>query len=37
MATAGIATLLATPLGAIVGGKLGERYHRTIDRAGFDA
>ena len=38
--TAGIITLVAillvTLLGAVLGGKLGERYHRTIDRAGFD-
>jgi hypothetical protein len=34
---AGIAALLVTLLGAIAGGKLGERYHRRIDRAGFDA
>jgi hypothetical protein len=32
---AGIAALLVTLLGAIVGGKLGERYHRKVDRAGF--
>jgi hypothetical protein len=31
------AVLLATLLGAIVGGKMGERYHRKVDRAGFDA
>ena len=39
--TAGIITLVAillvTLLGAILGGKLGERYHRKIDRAGLDA
>jgi hypothetical protein len=39
--TAGIITLLAilavTLLGAVVGGKLGERYHRRIDRVGFEA
>ncbi|NEK85591.1 hypothetical protein GCU60_07430 [Blastococcus saxobsidens] len=39
--TAGIITLVAillvTLLGAILGGKLGERYHRKVDRAGFDA
>ena len=31
------AVLLATLVGAILGGKLGERYHRKVDRAGFDA
>jgi hypothetical protein len=39
--TAGIVTLVAillvTLLGALIGGKLGERYHRKVDRAGFDA
>jgi hypothetical protein len=39
--TAGVITLLAivvaTLLGAVLGGKLGTRYHRRIDRAGFDA
>jgi hypothetical protein len=39
--TAGIITLVAillvTLLGAVVGGKLGERYHRKIDRVGFGA
>ena len=39
--TAGIITLVAillvTMLGAVLGGKLGERYHRRVDRAGFDA
>jgi hypothetical protein len=39
--TAGIVTLLAmavvTLLGAVVGGRLGTRYHRRIDRAGFPA
>jgi MFS family permease len=38
--TAGIVTLVAilavTLLGAVLGGKLGDRYHRRIDRAGFD-
>jgi MFS family permease len=29
------AVLLATLIGAIVGGKLGTRYHRRVDRAGF--
>ena len=37
--TAGIITLVAillvTLLGAVIGGKLGERYHRKVDRAGF--
>ena len=37
--TAGIITLaailLVTLLGAVLGGKLGERYHRKVDRAGF--
>jgi len=37
--TAGIVTLVAillvTLLGAMIGGKLGERYHRRVDRAGF--
>jgi hypothetical protein len=39
--TAGIVTLVAillvTLLGAVIGGKVGERYHRKVDRAGFDA
>ena len=39
--TAGIVTLVAillvTLLGAVLGGKLGDRYHRRVDRAGFDA
>ena len=39
--TAGLVTLAAvlvvTLLGAVLGGKLGERYHRKIDRAGFPA
>ncbi|MBB3085348.1 hypothetical protein [Geodermatophilus sabuli] len=38
--TAGIVTLVAmvavTLLGAVLGGRLGTRYHRRIDRAGFD-
>ncbi|TFV87722.1 hypothetical protein E4P40_11055 [Blastococcus sp. CT_GayMR20] len=38
--TAGIVTLVAillvTLLGAVLGGKLGERFHRKVDRAGFD-
>ena len=37
--TAGIITLVAillvTLIGAVLGGKLGERYHRKIDRVGF--
>jgi hypothetical protein len=37
--TAGLVTLLAmavvTLLGALLGGRLGTRYHRRIDRAGF--
>jgi hypothetical protein len=36
--TAGVITLVAillvTLLGAVLGGKLGERYHRRVDRAG---
>ena len=32
-----VAVLLVTLLGAIVGGKLGERFHRKVDRAGFNA
>ena len=39
--TAGIVTLVAilvvTLLGAVLGGKLGDRYHRRVDRVGFDA
>jgi hypothetical protein len=34
---AGIGALLVTLAGALLGGKLGERYHRKVDRAGFDA
>jgi hypothetical protein len=38
---AGIVTLVAilvvTLAGAVLGGKLGDRYHRRIDRAGFPA
>ena len=32
-----VAVLLITLLGAILGGKLGDRFHRKVDRAGFDA
>jgi hypothetical protein len=39
--TAGIITLVAillvTLLGAVLGGKLGERFHRRVDRVGFDS
>jgi MFS family permease len=39
--TAGIITLVAilvvTLLGAVLGGKLGDRFHRKVDRAGFVA
>jgi MFS family permease len=31
-----VAILLVTLLGAVLGGKLGDRYHRRVDRAGFD-
>jgi hypothetical protein len=31
-----VAVLLATLLGAVTGGRLGDRYHRKVDRAGFD-
>jgi hypothetical protein len=38
--TAGLVTLgaivVATLLGAVLGGRLGTRYHRRVDRAGFD-
>jgi hypothetical protein len=30
-----VAILLVTLLGAVLGGKIGERYHRKVDRAGF--
>jgi len=30
-----IAILIATALAAIAGGKVGERYHRKVDRAGY--
>lgn len=32
-----VAVLVVTLVGAILGGTLGNRYHRKIDRAGFDA
>jgi hypothetical protein len=32
-----LAVLSATPLGAVIGGELGTRYHREIDRVGFHA
>src|SRR4029079_5196830 len=32
-----VAVLLASLLAAIAGGKVGERYHRRIDRAAVDA
>jgi hypothetical protein len=31
-----VAVLLVTLLAAVMGGKVGERYHRKVDRAGFD-
>jgi hypothetical protein len=31
-----VAVLLVTLLGAVLGGKLGERFHRKVDRAGLD-
>ena len=31
-----IAALIATLLAAIAGGKVGERYHRKVDRAGYE-
>jgi hypothetical protein len=30
-----VAVLLVTLAGAVLGGKLGDRYHRKVDRAGF--
>jgi hypothetical protein len=35
LAVAG-AILVVTLVGAVLGGKLGDRYHRKIDRAGFE-
>ena len=32
-----VAVLLITLAGAVLGGKLGDRFHREVDRAGFDA
>lgn len=32
-----VASLVITLLAAVLGGKTGERYHRKVDRAGFDA
>jgi hypothetical protein len=32
-----VAVLIVTLVGAMLGGKLGDRYHRKVDRAGFDA
>jgi hypothetical protein len=32
-----VAVLVVTLVGAVLGGKLGTRYHRKVDRAGFDA
>lgn len=34
---ASVAIVLGTILAAVTGGKAGERYHRRVDRAGFDA
>ncbi|MGY1754523.1 hypothetical protein [Blastococcus sp. SYSU D01042] len=31
-----VAVLVVTLVGAILGGKLGDRYHRKVDRVGFD-
>ena len=31
-----VAIVLATLIGAIMGGKVGERYHRKVDRAAYD-
>ena len=31
-----VAVLLVTLVGAVLGGKLGDRFHRKVDRAGFD-
>ena len=32
-----VAVLVVTLLGAVLGGQLGARYHRKVDRVGFDA
>ena len=32
-----VAVLVVTLIGAVLGGKLGERFHRKVDRAGFTA
>ncbi len=34
---AGVAALLVSLLGAVLGSMLGTRYHRRIDRVGFNA
>jgi amino acid transporter len=31
-----VAVVLATLVGAVIGGTLGERFHRKVDRSGFD-
>jgi hypothetical protein len=31
-----VAILLVTLAGAVLGGKMGDKYHRKVDRAGFD-
>ncbi|HWO47750.1 MAG TPA: hypothetical protein VNM41_06775, partial [Solirubrobacterales bacterium] len=35
-AVALVVMLIATALAAVSGGKVGERYHRKVDRAGFE-
>jgi len=32
-----VAVLLVTLIGAVLGGLLGTRYHREVDRVGFDS